>query len=268
MERIVRFGDSNNLVGIETDSECTSNNNPFIVLLNAGMIPKFGPNRMNVRIARTVKEIVYNSLRFDFSNIGESGYSNSEISFETNAIKEVRDAMDYIEAEYGKDMFILCGICTGGDIALKTALEDRRVIGVVSINGMLYDWDLYEQYINLHSIRYFFNSNILRAFRRQGYHKKSDNLEMRELLKKKMLAPVNKLICRGGICMLLIYSDGSYRYHIVHKTIIHDLSRLDHSKVLEMRLLSGIDSNITPIWSQDRVLEYIRNWIIRSYGYN
>lgn len=46
--------------------------------------------------------------------------------------------MDYLGSNTGHTAFVLIGLCSGADDALATALRDKRVAGVVLLNGYAY----------------------------------------------------------------------------------------------------------------------------------
>ncbi len=71
-ERAVVFGDPPDLVGVltEPDGVCRDRG---VIILNAGIIHRVGPNRLHVRMARALASLGFPVLRFDFSGQGDSG---------------------------------------------------------------------------------------------------------------------------------------------------------------------------------------------------
>lgn len=65
------FGSANPLVGIITHPEIDVGL-PTVILLNAGLIHRIGPNRVYVRLARHLAGLGFQVLRFDLSGIGDS----------------------------------------------------------------------------------------------------------------------------------------------------------------------------------------------------
>ena len=63
-EMVVRFGDAESLVGIVTLPSAPTNSTA-VVLLNAGVIHRVGPHRMNVQLARRLAARGFTALRFD-----------------------------------------------------------------------------------------------------------------------------------------------------------------------------------------------------------
>ena len=134
-EEVALFGKTLSLVGIITDAPESERGRhpPAILLLNSGLIPRFGPQRLYVRMARMWAKMGSVVLRFDFSGIGDSEPSRANLPFEARATSETQEGMDYISATRGIERFILVGICSGADISFRTACRDPRVVGAVVI---------------------------------------------------------------------------------------------------------------------------------------
>ena len=73
-ELTVLMGRHKSLVGIFTESSQSPavTAPPTVVLLNAGIVHRVGPNRMHVLLARALAAAGISSLRFDMSGIGDS----------------------------------------------------------------------------------------------------------------------------------------------------------------------------------------------------
>src|SRR5436190_8757987 len=97
-ERAVRLG-KNAMVGVltEPDPQVRSADAPAVVLLNAGLLHRVGACRLHVRVARALAPAGFTSLRFDFSGMGDSEPRRDGLSFEEAAVREVQEAMDYLE---------------------------------------------------------------------------------------------------------------------------------------------------------------------------
>ena len=71
IEEVTRFGSNGSLVGILSRPMRSNRNLPAILLLNAGLVHRVGPNRIYVRLARHFAALGFSVLRFDFSGIGD-----------------------------------------------------------------------------------------------------------------------------------------------------------------------------------------------------
>jgi len=133
-EQAFTFGDKKGLCGVVTDPQEKGDNLPGLIILNSGLIPHVGPNRLSVRLARRAAESGFTCLRFDFSGIGDSSLRDDHLPFEDSAPQEVIAAMDFLGKARGIKTFILTGICSGADTSFFTALQDERVVGIAPVD--------------------------------------------------------------------------------------------------------------------------------------
>lgn len=132
-ESAVLFGETKSLVGIVTDPEGESNG-LGVVFLNAGATHRVGPQRMSVRFARQLADMGFTCLRFDHGGIGDSRRRLDNLPFAESAVKDGRDAMDFLQATRGIEKFVMSGVCWGADNAVRVCAADPRVIGVAAID--------------------------------------------------------------------------------------------------------------------------------------
>jgi pimeloyl-ACP methyl ester carboxylesterase len=136
IEEVIRFGPSHSLVGI-VSRPCGAPANadlPAVVLLNAGLIHRIGPNRIYVQIARALARLGFTVLRFDFSGVGDSRPRLDHLPYVQSAPAEAREAMDWLAAHYGRQQFVLMGHCSGAGFSFLLAGQDERVVGAAIIN--------------------------------------------------------------------------------------------------------------------------------------
>jgi pimeloyl-ACP methyl ester carboxylesterase len=139
-EKALLFGRSKSLVGILTEPPrgTPAGSRPGVLLLNAGVLHRVGPNGMYVAIARALAAQGFPVLRFDFSGIGDSDPRRDALSGDDAALEETRDAMDALAAAKGVSTFVLMGLCSGADNAFLIARIDERVVGAVMLDGFAY----------------------------------------------------------------------------------------------------------------------------------
>ncbi len=109
-----------------------------VVLLNAGLVQRAGPDRLYVRLARALAARGFPTLRLDYSGIGDSPARRDRAPIEQARTLETRSALDRLARDEGLEGFVLAGICTGADAAWVAALADERVRGVVLLDGYPY----------------------------------------------------------------------------------------------------------------------------------
>ncbi len=137
MERIVQFGADGFLSGVLRNgavAACPTG----LLFFNAGVVHRVGPHRLNVKLARAFNTI---SLRFDLSGQGESPSASAGLGFEHQAIADLGAAVDVVKNEPGVDDVVAIGMCSGADHALRAAVEDSRISGLVLLDPYAYPND-------------------------------------------------------------------------------------------------------------------------------
>ena len=145
-ERALLFGEAKSLAGVITEPASPPDpGRPALVLLDAGVLHHVGPNRVHVRLARELAGDGFLSMRFDFSGLGDSRPRREAVPFAESVVVETRQAMDVLAAR-GARSFLLFGICSGADAALRMALEDARVTGAALVEPYLVEGPGYVLY--------------------------------------------------------------------------------------------------------------------------
>ncbi len=136
-EQALLFGRTRSLVGILTDPPpgAGREGKPGVVILNAGVLHRVGPNRLHVQTARALAELGFCVLRFDLSGIGDSPSRQDGTGFRKVALEEIGEALDLLADLRGVRRFVLMGICSGADNGLLAAYHDPRVMGAALIDG-------------------------------------------------------------------------------------------------------------------------------------
>lgn len=135
-ETPVIFGRDRSLVGVHCRTAGVAAMKPFVVFLNAGIIHSPGPNRMNTRLARSLAHIGISSLRFDQSGIGDSVLpaAATAMPIRERVRLDIDDALDYAREQYDATSFVVGGLCSGADNALRLAARRDDVCGVFMLD--------------------------------------------------------------------------------------------------------------------------------------
>ena len=135
-ETALLFGAGKSLVGVISDPPSpAAGERPALVLLNAGLLHRVGPNRLYVRLARRLAASGFVVARFDLSGVGDSRAASERSGFHERAVAETRACMDLLAAR-GARRFLVGGLCSGADSALRVAAEDERVVGAALIEPL------------------------------------------------------------------------------------------------------------------------------------
>jgi len=114
-----------------------------VIFLNNGVAPASGPGRAWVDFARALAAAGITSLRFDFSGLGDSPDLDPRPvgrgrPVPRTAGPELLAAVDLMRSR-GVGVVTAVGLCSGAQIAVRTAAYDDRIDTVFAINPPLYD---------------------------------------------------------------------------------------------------------------------------------
>jgi pimeloyl-ACP methyl ester carboxylesterase len=133
-ERIVRFGVGDALAGILSLPQAPLPGAPHVILINAGVVHRVGPNRLYVDIARRLAAAGVTVLRFDLSGLGDSEVIPTGATVAESAIKDVQAALDYLEQTREARHFVVGGLCAGADYSMMAAFAEPRIRGTLLID--------------------------------------------------------------------------------------------------------------------------------------
>ncbi|MDB5555028.1 MAG: polysaccharide biosynthesis protein [Rhizobium sp.] len=141
-ERFMRFGDNDHLYGVfcmpEVRQEAAS-----VLILTTAYDRSAGWGRSGVNTARELARHGIASFRYDTANVGDSvplPEAPRQILYSTTQNRDVDAALDLMERELGGKVLV-SGRCSGGYLALRNAVLDQRLCGVVSVNPFVLYWD-------------------------------------------------------------------------------------------------------------------------------
>ena len=276
-EEAMQFGASRSLVGIFTEpgSATVGSKPPTIILSNAGLVHRVGPNRIYVRMARKFAEMGFPVFRFDFSGIGDSEVRRDNLPFEESRHRELQDAMNLLVDTKGINKFILMGICSGAVASFKTACQDPRVVALAQINPQGYD---------AAQVSYAKGRNLWRGILsnpasslKQGVSKyktwgKADYLKLVAQLgggltgKSKVVASAHQVtdgfrrLEQRGVHHLLVYSAGDPGLDYREVILEHESDQLRSSGRLRVEVIQQADHLFTPLKSQEDLLRVVQDW--------
>lgn len=138
VERTARFGADGALLGIVTLPAVPLAGAPACLLMNAGVVHRIGPHRINVKIARALADVGIASIRFDLSALGDSAPASGALHFGEQSLRDLRDAMDHLGETLGAQRFVVFGLCSGAVNGYRLALADERVAGLLMFDGYVY----------------------------------------------------------------------------------------------------------------------------------
>jgi pimeloyl-ACP methyl ester carboxylesterase len=134
-ERAVLIGPRKSLVGVVTQPVQPEISAPAVILVNGGILPRWGRSRIYVTLARRLAGLGHRVLRFDLSGIGDSPSRSDGRPPTEAAVADLGEAVDWL---VGPDApVILVGLCDGANLAAYQASIDRRVVGAVLLDPLI-----------------------------------------------------------------------------------------------------------------------------------
>jgi dienelactone hydrolase len=274
-ERAVLLGKKKNLVAVITESEQRlSGRPPGAILLNAGLIHRVGPHRINVQIARRLAASGFHAIRLDLAGIGDSANRTDDLSLQAGVVSDVKAAMDFLGHEYELGQFVLMGICSGANNALQVAQHEARVSGIVCIEPYYFATTAYHIYVykkrllNPRSWRRLVATDsdfwrILKRKFRAGNLRTIKNQKNRipggqhESFKHRITSEIQSLIGRG-VNLHFVYCMDSPSYYN------HHLPLRDHEDFLPQyhsSLFENTDHTFTLLSAQQMLVNTIDEWM-------
>jgi pimeloyl-ACP methyl ester carboxylesterase len=285
-ESTVLLGKDRSLVGIltENEDENVSKRNDLtgLLFLNAGLIHHVGPNRIYVKIARMLASMGFVVLRFDFSGIGDSGPRKDKLPATESMNDEVRQAMDYLEKLKGIKQFICMGLCDGAAAAAQILAVDHRVKKAILIDPPVPSSPQTElmAHSNYYSKHALFNPHswLKFVFMQSNYR----NLFGAILMKIKIvLWPNRSQFCEDSkmvtelrnffrslrmrnVQLFMVYStdpEGEIGERYFLEVVKEEYLIMKDSGLLTTEKLSRTDHLVTPLASQEKLLNMISKWL-------
>ena len=114
-----------------------------VLMLNAGAVHHIGPCRLYVALARHLAQLGHVVLRLDIRGIGDSPPRPGQpenVVYAPHALEDVAAAIDYLRQDWGVEEIRIVGLCSGAYHALKAAVAQYPLRGIISINPLTFFW--------------------------------------------------------------------------------------------------------------------------------
>jgi len=281
-ERVVTFGDQNNLVGILTEPDESSRNDklPCVLILNSGMLHHVGPFRLHVVTARHLATKGFTVFRIDVGGIGDSLSQRGAQYDSDRVISDIRMAMDVVNQNKGISEYVLMGLCTGAANAHKVSVVDERVSGGVFLDGYVYTtWRFYiNRYLPAILDPERGKSWLLRLLRRMSgvrYEAETEtdaDSEPSEDFGWWTLPPRNEVqkdlvnLVDRNVNLLYVYSGGQMDFYNYQKQFEHAFAAIDFKDRLKVIFNNEADHTYSIGLDRDRLLGQITDWLNDCYG--
>lgn len=285
LESAVVFGSQCQLTGVYTAAAAVSEDPPCALFLTAGLLHHIGPTRLHVELARHLADQGVPGLRFDLSGAGDSEPSSLGGDFRERSIREIREAMDYLQTLHGHKRFVLLGLCSGADDALATSLQDPRVVGITLLNGYAYPAGRFK----FHRLLRFYLPRIFmwqklrnRAVALAGRvlsrlsdrHEATDTLlsgeeqaaliqlddDYRYIPPQEQTADMLKRLCEAQTDILFLYTGSEHDTYTYEGQLRAMFPELSDSVHLQERYLPEADHTLILKEDREKLLQWVADW--------
>ena len=285
-ERVLRFGPEQSLVGILTTPKGAAPDRPHVVIVNAGIIHRVGPNRLYVDLARAVAALGFPVLRFDLTGLGDSDASkDAGDSLAESALADVRAAFEHLMATRQATRFLVFGLCSGANYAALTAFREPNVDGVLLIDPTVART---RRSTMVHVVRRLRNLSTLRAlvtlrhpiFHRrigrasstalsvaqaaEGQSGQQSNFDAPDMSESAARQAMESLVARG-VHLMLVFTGGVNHVYNYHGQLFDLLPGLDFRSQLRLLYMPDTDHTVSDKIGRVRVLTAVRSWLDESF---
>lgn len=287
-EEAIVFGTDVRLIGVVTApaSGTTAGAAVGVILLNAGVVHRVGPNRLYVNLARRLSQQGLTVLRFDHAGVGDSDPREDHLDFNQSSVAEAKAAMDWLAAERQCRSFVLLGLCSGTLTAFRTALDDTRVTSLVLLTALLVDpSSVPEAFVAEASERRIARSYLVEKVGSSRAWRKvlAGDVDYQRILRavgrftagpfmrprtpapvapgtEELIAEVQQLLDRG-VALRFVYADPTTVLEWFRMTISPALPRLRRHGRIDVEILKQADHTFTEMRHQAQILDLVSGWL-------
>ncbi len=262
-ETVAQFGAGQALVGVLSRPAAphADGRRPGVIVLNAGLVHRVGPNRLHVVLARKLAARGSPTLRFDLSGIGDSRAGLGAAQPGERRIEETRAAMDWLAGASGTDRFLLIGNCSGATVAYLTAHADPRVAAVALINPQV-------PVLLRHFLRTALShpstwrrllSGRARVGNQLGQVLRAAEESAPERTRHDIAGGIRTLV-RRGVELLLTYSEWDPGYDYYRHVLRRELAAPGVTEKIRFELIPGADHELSLRGTQQRLVDLVETW--------
>jgi alpha/beta superfamily hydrolase len=131
--------------GIIAEPAAPVDGRPCLVTINAAVMRCTGPNRLNVDMTRAAAASGFPALRLDLPGIGDS--DGTEVlpwqwrkRHNTNTLVALSSVFDTLQMDGVASSFVGLGLSLGAFTMVGSAMNDKRVVGVIGLNMNPIKW--------------------------------------------------------------------------------------------------------------------------------
>jgi hypothetical protein len=266
-QRAVRFGRHQEMTGIlATHDQYDGSCRKVVLTWNTGISHKMGPNRVAVELSHTLTRIGLPVFRFDLTGRGDSLPRKGEMA---STVLDVREAMNYLQKEWGFEEFILHGNCSGAIDAHYVAQVDARVVGLSMVDTYAYRVGAYYKHYILKRLksRAYWERLFKKVFSQQGGIDEQDAKDQFWIpfpTLDRIRADFRGFVARKMPCLVIFTSGYDYLYN--YENQFRDMLKgVDVSDILTLEHHTEADHLYTFLDQRNRLMDSISAWVLRNF---
>jgi pimeloyl-ACP methyl ester carboxylesterase len=275
-EEVVLIGPSRSLVGVISEPARDAGL-PGVVLSNAGLLHRVGPNRVHVQIARALAGRGIATLRFDLAGLGDSPTSQATEPHEERRLSEAAHAVEFMDARRDGAGVVIAGICSGAELAYELSKRHPSVSGAIMVNGGLVEADLQRELAAGAKARIearfdrgrMTDRRSWRRFLKGDIHPRRVVRGIRRLIQNQQQAGAGDsgdshgapAFLSDGKKFLGVFTEGSASWDLIELCYGAQARGLSDLDGLAIEYIAGCDHVFTPGWAQRRLENIISEWL-------
>ena len=276
-EKTVVFGKQAQLLGIisEPNLEARAEGLPGVLLWNAGLLHKVGPFRLFVDVARRLAALGFLVFRFDLSGKGDSETQKEGLPEKERILADIRGAIDFLAKGEALEKFVLIGSCSGADESFHVAVEDKRVDGLVLLDGFGYRTLGYylhhygPRLFRLDVWRKFFKRKMDAVFRAGGNNGggkfERGRIFVREFPPRESIEAQLRQLTARQVHMLFVYSGGVDEYYNYRNQFRDMFWSLRSNGSIQVGYFKEADHTYGLLGVRAELITTICDWMVRNY---
>lgn len=275
VEKAVALGPRKSVVGIVTEPAAVdaAAPHPTVVLLNAGLVHRVGPCRMNVLLARELAQAGFPCLRFDLSGIGDSEPRADGLPLLEAAIADIREALDWLAATRKAERFVLFGLCAGANHALVYAGTDPRVSGMVLLDPATprtfgWYWRHYlprlfrpRIWIDLMRGRHPMVSGLAQRVANRQVAGPAAKVDLQSAEVREYLARAYAKAIEGRVDILAVFTSDLEDQLNYRDQLLDAFPGVAFGERLDLEYFDGVDHTFTRSRDRERLFARVRGWL-------
>jgi pimeloyl-ACP methyl ester carboxylesterase len=228
---------------------------------------------MYVNLARMLAARGCRAVRFDFSGIGDSPPRNDGTPPLLSCMQDIREILDWLQAQHGVRRVVLVGLCAGADHAVLYCRSDARVVGLVLMDPSLPPTKQYYFHYFMQRLGHLRNwlsvlggrSGILRLLSRQlrnKLHAADDlgSLTLQDLPFSPYLRECYAVAAKRRTRLLAVFTSVSAR-HAYHRQILDAFPEVAAGGSIRLEYFAESDHLFSQPASRARLYNAIIEWL-------